>query len=119
MAKQSKPKGEVFEGRSAEMKESPWLASEDILDAGDVKVKIVRCHRYKDVQFDAGRKEPTVYALEFEGKSKQLVLNSVNRKTLVAKFGTDVRKWSGQEVCLWVDRNVRFAGRTVNGVRIK
>ena len=119
MAKQSKPKGEVFEGHSGQMKESPWLSSEDILDAGDVPVKIVRCHKYQNVAFDAGRTEPTVYALEFEGKSKQLVLNSVNRKTLVAKFSTDVRKWADQEVVLWVDRKVRFAGRTVNGIRIR
>ncbi len=119
MPKQSKPGGEVFEGRSSEMKESPWLSSEDILDVGDVVVKVIRCHRYRNVEFDKGRKEDTVYTLEFEGKQKQLVLNSTNRKSLVRKFGTDVREWAGQEITLWVDRKVRFAGRTVNGIRIK
>lgn len=119
MPKQAKPKGEVFEGRSSEMKESPWLSSEDILDVGDVPVKIIRCHRYRNVEFDKGRREDTVYTLEFDGKAKQLVLNSTNRKSLVAKFGTDVRKWVDQEITLWVDRKVRFAGRTVNGIRIK
>ncbi len=114
-----KPNGEVFEGRSSEMKESPWLASEDLLDVGDVKVKVVRCHRYKDVEFDKGRKEPTVYTLEFEKKQKQLVLNNTNRKTMVAKFGTDVREWAGKTVTLYVDNKVRFAGRTVCGIRIK
>tara|TARA_R110000751_G_scaffold92772_1_gene181462 strand:- start:695 stop:1000 length:306 start_codon:yes stop_codon:yes gene_type:complete len=101
------------------MKESPWLSSEDILDAGDVPVEIVRCHKYENVAFDAGRTEPTVFALEFKGKAKQLVLNSVNRKTLVAKFTTDVRKWADQEIVLWVNRKVRFAGKTVNGIRIR
>ena len=114
-----KPEGEVFEGRSAEMKDSPWLASEDLLGAGEVKVKIVRCHRYKNVEFDKGRKEPTVYAIEFEGKQKQLVLNSTNRKTLVAKFGTDVREWNDKEVVLFVNPKVRFAGKTVCGIRIR
>ena len=115
----NKPDGEVFEGRSSEMKESPWLASEDLMDAGDVKVKIVACHRYKDVEFDKGRKEPTVYTLQFEGKQKQLVLNNTNRKTLVAKFGTNVKEWTDKEVVLFVDKNVRFAGKRVCGIRIK
>lgn len=115
----TEPKGEVFEGRSSEMKESPWLASEDILDAGDVQVKIVACHRFKDVEFDKGRKESTVYAIEFKGKQKKLVLNSTNRKTLVAKFGPNVKDWSDKDVVLFVDKRVRFAGKTVCGIRIK
>jgi hypothetical protein len=114
-----KPKGEVFEGRSGEMKESPWLASEDLLGAGDQKVKILRCHKYKNVEFDGGRKEETVYALEFEGKKKQLVLNSTNRKSLVNLYGGNVKDWCDQEVTLWVDENVRFAGKRVCGIRIK
>lgn len=113
-----KHRGEVFEGRSGEMKESQWLASEDLLGV-EAKVTIKACHRYRDVEFDRGRKEPTVYAVEFEGKEKQLVLNSTNRKTLVGKFGTNVKDWVGKEVTLWVDTQVRFAGKTVSGIRIK
>lgn len=115
----NKPQGEVFEGRSSEMKESPWLASEDLMDVGDVTVKIVACHRYRDVEFDKGRKESTVYTLQFEGKTKQLVLNNTNRKTLVAKYGTNVKEWADKEVVLYVDKNVRFAGKRVCGIRIK
>ena len=115
----SEPKGEVFEGRSSEMKDSPWLASEDLLDAGDVGVTIVACHRFKDVEFDKGRKEETVFALEFEGKKKKLVLNNTNRKTLVAKFGTNVKDWADKKITLFVDKRVRFAGKTVSGIRIK
>lgn len=114
-----RPDGEEFSGRSSEMKASPWLASEDLLDLGEVKVEIEGCRRYRDVEFDKGRKEEVVYALKFKGKEKELVLNAVNRKTLVHKFGTDVRKWSGQEVVLWVDRKVRFQGNFVCGIRIK
>ena len=117
--KNNKPSGEVFIGRSSEMKDSPWLASEDLLDVGDVKVKVVGCHRYKDVEFDKGRQEPTIYTLQFEKKQKQLVLNNTNRKMMVAKFGTDVREWAGKTVTLYVDPKVRFAGRTVCGIRIK
>jgi hypothetical protein len=114
------PKGEVFEGRSAEMKgETPWLASEDLMGLGDVKVKIIACHRYREVEFEAGRKEPTVYTLQFEGKQKQLVLNSTNRRKLVARFGPDVKSWKGQDIVLYVDTNVRMMGKIVSGIRIR
>lgn len=112
-------KGEVFEGRTSEMKDSPWLASEDLLGLGDVPVTIEKCLRHRNVEFDKGRKEDVVYSLVLQGKKKQLVLNSVNRKTLVAKYGTDVRDWSDKKIHLYVDQNVRFAGKTVNGIRIK
>lgn len=113
-----KPKGEVFEGRSAEMKESPWLASEDLLGK-EVSVEIAQVYRFKDVEFDAGRKEATVYAVEFKGATKQLVLNSTNRKKLVQKFGPNVKDWTGETVTLYVDTNVRLMGKRVSGIRIK
>ncbi len=115
-----KPVGEVFEGDSSEMKgNTPWLSSEDILGRGDVEVTIKACHKFTDVEFEAGRKESTVYSVEFEKASKQLVLNSVNRKSLVAKFGTDVKAWAGKSVKLYVDPNVKLMGKIVNGVRIR
>lgn len=111
---------EVFEGRSAEMKkDSPWLASEDIMDLGDVTVSIEAVYRHSDVEFDAGRKEKVVYSMKFKGKQKQLVLNSTNRKTLVAKYGVNVKDWIGKEVVLYVDRNVRLMGKKVCGIRMK
>lgn len=111
---------EVFEGRSAAMKkDSPWLASEDLLGLPDVKVEIEGVYRHSDVEFDAGRKEKFVYSVKFKGKSKQLVLNATNRKTLVAKFGTNVKDWAGKQVSLYVDENVRMMGKTVCGIRIK
>lgn len=113
-------KSEPFEGHSSEMKkDSPWLASEDLLGKGDVTVTIAACHRHRDVEFDEGRKEKEVYSLQFAGGKKQLVLNSTNRKTLVAKFGPNVKDWQGKKVTLWVDQNVRMMGKTVCGVRIK
>lgn len=113
-------KHEVFEGHSSEIKkETPWLSSEDLMGRGDVKVEIIACHRYKDVVFDEGRKEPEIFSLQFSGKKKQLVLNAVNRKMLVARFGTNVKEWSGKEITLYVDENVKFRGKVVCGVRIR
>lgn len=112
--------GELFEGHSSEMKtNSPWLASEDLLGKGDVPVVIKACHRHKDVEFEAGRKEQVVYSLEFEKASKHLVLNSTNRKTLVAHFGANVADWKGKKITLYVDDNVKMMGKRVCGVRIR
>lgn len=111
---------EEFTGRSAEMKkDTPWLSSEDLIGLGDVKVEIESVYRHSDVEFDAGRKVPVVYSVKFKGKAKQLVLNSTNRKTLVEKFGVNVKDWAAKPVVLYVDSNVRMMGKTVNGVRIK
>jgi hypothetical protein len=104
-------KTEPFTGKSPEMKKpTPWLASEDLLDAGDVKVTISGVFKHKDAKFDDGRVE-TVFALAFAGKERQLVLNATNRKTLVDKFETtDVKAWIGKEIVLYVDRDVRKPG---------
>lgn len=69
-------------------------------------------------EFEGGRKE-NVYTLGFVGKKKQLVLNSINRKTLVKLYGTNVSEWKGKPITLWVDRNVRAFGEIRNGIRIR
>ena len=90
-------KTEEFSGHSSQMRgDSPWLASEDLLGRGDVQVTIGKCFFHRGAEFDEGRKED-VYALSFEGKSKQLVLNATNRRTLVSLYGADVARWAGQE----------------------
>lgn len=117
-------KTETFEGKSAEMKKpTPWLASEDILDAGDVAVTIEKVFKHKDCKFDDGRTE-TVHAIAFVGKEKQLILNATNRKTLVDKFETtDVKAWIGRKITLYVDRDVRKPGGAKGerccGIRIR
>jgi len=116
----NKPTAEVFDGRSSEMKkETPWLSSEDLIGLGDIQVVVEAVYRHQDVEFDAGRKEKVVYSIKFKGKQKQLVLNSTNRKTLVAKYGVNVKDWVGKEVTLYVDDNVRMMGKRVCGIRIK
>jgi len=108
-----------YTGNSAAIKgDCPWLASEDILDKGDVTVTIEACHAVQEAEFEGGRKED-VYTLSFVGAKKQLVLNSTNRKTLVKLYGTNVSDWKGKPVTLWVDRNVRAFGEIRNGIRIR
>lgn len=116
-------KSTPFEGRSSEMRApSPWLASEDLLDCGDVTVTIEKVMLHPDATFDDGRKQK-VYSLRFEGKDKEMVLNATNRKTLVARFGTKVKDWAGKEITLYVDTRVRKPGGKANeytcGIRIR
>ena len=113
-----KPK--EFDGKASQMRDSPWLASEDIEDAGgSVDVTILSCFQHEDVEFDGGRRKPVVYTLAFKGADKQLVLNATNRKSLVSVFGRDVGKWKDQKVQLYVQDGIRMGGKTVTGIRIR
>ena len=114
----SKP--EAFEGMASQMRDSPWLASEDIEDAGGkISVTIIACYKHEDVEFDAGRKRPVVYTLAFKGADKQLALNATNRKALASLFGRDVKKWQGKKVELFVQDGIRLGPKTVKGARIR
>jgi hypothetical protein len=55
----------------------------------------------------------------FEGKSKGLVLNDTNLEAIEAAFGPDSKDAIGGQVILYVDRDVRYGGQKVGGVRIK
>lgn len=118
-------KTEPFAGRSVEMrKDAIWLSSEDLFDAGDVLVEIEGVYKHTNAVFDGGRID-TVFALRFVGKGeKQLVLNATNRKFLVNLCGTtDVSKWKGKKVVLYVRRDVPkkggARGEVTCGIRIK
>lgn len=116
---------ESFAGRSAEMrKDTPWLASEDLMDLGkEPVVEIAGVFKHKNAVFDDGRKD-TVYALAFKGGKKQLVLNATNRKRLVDMFGTTkVDQWIGKKIRLYVEDGVRkpggARGETTRGIRVR
>lgn len=110
---------EEYTGRTSAMRTSQWLASEDLDGLGEVEVVIESVHVHKDVQFDAGRKQPKVYAVKFVGKDRQMILNATNRKAIVSKYGTDVKLWKGQKVKLFVKDGVRSpSGGTTKGIRV-
>ncbi len=108
-----------FEGLSGAMRTSPWLAGEDLVGLGDINAKIEEVFEYENIQFEAGRTVAKVFALKFVDKQKQLVLNATNRKVVARAFGSDTRKWRGQEVKISFDPTVRMKGQTVGGIRIK
>jgi hypothetical protein len=111
---------QIYEGKTAAMRtNTTWLASEDIMDAGDVTVTIEAVYKHQNAEFEGGRKEPEIYALKFKGAVKQLVLNSTNRKALVAMFGNHTKNWAGQKITLYVDHKVKAFGEIRNGIRIR
>jgi len=107
-----------FDGRAGEMRESPWLASEDIEGVGDVTVTIEKVYKHMQAEFDSGRKKD-VHAIKFKGSDKQLVLNASNRKTIVKLYGTKITDWYGKQITLYMIRNVKVGRELKNGIRIR
>jgi len=104
MAKQLQ--GQDFTGMAPQMRESPWLASEDIAMFGGSKdLQIEKVVKHLNVEFAQGRKKPEVYAVSFVGVKRQLVLNATNRKSIVKLHGLKVADWAGKRVCLFVTEN--------------
>lgn len=114
----------TFEGRTAAMRVSPWLASEDLDGLGEVEVTIENVFQHKDAVMQDGRKCSRMHAIKFIRNNitgdRQLIINATNRKTLAGKFGTDCRAWRGQKILLFVKDGVRCpSGGTTKGIRIK
>jgi hypothetical protein len=114
-----KPPGRPYTGPSGAMRESPWLAAEDIASVGDVKVEIEGVFQYGSVEFEAGRKKSNVFTVKFKGKQKELCLNSTNRRTLYRLYGSNTKEWTGKTVTLYVDPAVKVAGKRVGGIRFR
>ena len=114
-----------FTGRSAEMRsDATWLASEDLMGIGDehgnVEVEIEKVWLNRNVRLQEGRSMDKVWSVQFKSARRQLLLNNVNRRTLLEIAGTtDTRKWIGLRVKLYVDPDVKFAGKRVMGIRIR
>ena len=101
------------------MRDSPWLASEDIEGKGDIKLTIEKVFRQENVAFEDGRSKPVVYSIQFAKAKRRLVLNATNRKQLASMFGPEVADWIGQQITLYVDPNVKMKGQLTKGIRIR
>ncbi len=109
---------EPFTGTTAQMKKSPWLASEDLAGLSSPELVIDGVYRNTDVEMEGGRKEKELFSIAFKGASKQMILNATNRRALSRSFGADTKKWIGQKVKLYVQDNVKMGGKIVCGLRI-
>ena len=110
---------EDFDGAASKLRsDTPWLAAEDIVDAGgEVKLTIEKCVRCRDATFENGRKED-VYALKFLKAKKMLVLNQTNRRFLADQVSRTAKEWRGATVVLFTVWT-KMKGADCLGIRLK
>lgn len=109
-----------FTGKVGQMKQdTKWLASEDFIELGDVKLRIARIYQNTGEVMQDGKKKD-FFSVAFEKTDKQLVLNATNRKALAHSFGADTSKWIGHEVFIYAEDGVRaIGGGTTTGLRLR
>jgi hypothetical protein len=91
-----------------------------VVDVGTKKIRTrilkVRMEELKDRDTGKTRKRPIIF---FENIEKGLVLNVVNKNTLVEAFGKPPPGWLNATVGIFVDPNVMFGGQKKGGVRLR
>ena len=109
-----------FTGKVGQMKQdTKWLASEDFIELGDVKLRIAKIYQNTGEVMQDGKKKD-FFSVAFEKTDKQLVLNATNRKALAHSFGADTSKWIGHEVFIYAEDGVRaIGGGTTTGLRLR
>lgn len=106
----------------AELKDSEHLCKENFLDDnGKYKDKTVTIRTIEKGEVYDPRKRVKVpkFIIYFEEGKKGMVLNVSCRSKLVEKFGNVVKNWVGKKVTLYVDPDVKFAGKVVGGIRVR
>lgn len=99
-----------------------YLGSHNFDDGEKKQVVIASAGKRKVVK--PGGKSDDCLVVEFEqveGKEpiKPLVTNVTNAKAIQAVSGSrHIENWSGTKITLYVDHNVKFAGKTVDGIRV-
>lgn len=109
----------TFDGHVAAMRESQWLASEDLLGLGDVTLTIETVEKHLNVEFEQGRKKPVVYAVKFMGTDKRLVLNATNRKAITTHHGPQVSQWPGKQITIYVQDGILVGKVRKQGLRVR
>jgi hypothetical protein len=99
---------------------SKFLASEDLIGAGEVTLEITGVFEHTGETMQDGRAKD-LFSISFAKIPKRMVLNATNRRTLAMAFGKDVKNWSGKKVGVYVQDGIRNpkGGETVTGLRIK
>ena len=67
-----------------------------------------------------GKGTETRLLLYFDGLKKGLILNTANAEALAEITGTDeYEQWSDVPIQLYVDRDVKYGGKKIGGIRIR
>ena len=111
-------------------RKSTHIASAD-LDAMTLENKEL-LFTITDVRYETGvdvsGNKTDAYFVKFKEHPKEMVLNSVNRKTLANLAKTlgfkgveiyNIGNWVGMTIELYVDREVKMMGKIVDGIRVK
>lgn len=102
------PAGQDYKGPSGIARDSNWLTNEDIPHDRDTAVTIESVVLRRNLKMQGGRPKEVALSLKFVGKSRELMLNATNRKTLAALFKTnECAAWFSKKVLLYVEQDVR------------
>lgn len=102
------PAGQDYKGPSGIARDSNWLTNEDIPHDRDTPVTIESVVLRRNLKMQGGRPKEVALSLKFVGKSRELMLNATNRKTLAALFQTnECAAWFSKKILLYVEQDVR------------
>lgn len=86
------------------------------LKAADLQGQAVKVKVKEVVPEDIGSDRKLV--IYFDGKSKGMVLNKTNARTIADVFGDETENWTGAEIEVFAMK-VDFQGRMVDGLRVR
>ena len=113
------PAGKTVTGAITKHMDRRFLSSLDFMGQGDVALHIDRVEKHESLKYLTGKTEKNVLLLYFKETEKPLTLNTTNIRSIVDITGTtDVVKWQGAEVTLYVIEG-EFFGEIGHAVRIK
>ena len=100
--------------KASEFLNSQFIKESDLTDPITVRITTLGPVDYTDPN---GKQDRRLQATLSNGKV--LNLNATNLKRLIRAFGDDLSGWTGQEVVVYWDDEVEFAGRQCGGVRLR
>lgn len=108
---------------SAMRADNEFLGAEDLLERGDVWLKIEGVYEHKNRKA-CGKNQEIMYTLKLlthDGKAckKELWLKPTNRASVAKMYGPDTTNWEGQWICLYVTEVKSPQGGMTLGIRIK
>ena len=93
---------------------SRWLKASDIPEQG--LILTMSSVTMESIGTDGDQEKP---ALHFRDYEKALTLNTTNADTLKDLYGPETDAWGGQKVVLFIDHNVMYKGKKIDGVRVQ
>ena len=66
-----------------------------------------------------GTDQSRMAVVYFKGAQKGLLLNKTNAERITELYGPEMDNWAGNQITLYVDHEVPYAGKTVSGIRVR